>query len=52
MPKIPLGLMAETSGSVLLLMQRNAPSAARMAFGLGIQIGDDYGRAPKNEGLY
>jgi hypothetical protein len=46
--------MADTSVAVvsMLLMHRNAHVSERMAFYLGFQIGDDYGRAPKNEGLY
>jgi hypothetical protein len=40
------------SNSPMILMQRNAQCPARMAFALGIQGARDYGRAPKNEGLY
>jgi hypothetical protein len=37
---------------LLLLMQRNVACLSCMAFVLGIQAADDYGRAPWNEGLY
>jgi hypothetical protein len=35
-----------------LLMQRNEACKPRMAFVLGIQLLDDYGRASWNAGLY
>jgi hypothetical protein len=33
-------------------MQRNEAGAARMAINLGIGAPADYGRAPRDEGLY
>jgi hypothetical protein len=39
-------------GPAALLMQRNEARKPYMAFDLGIQVLDDYGRAPWNEGLY